>query len=35
MPILEYYEYCHRILTINGEQPPDLVTQEILAKLNC
>lgn len=35
MPIVEYYEYCHRLLTINGEQPPDLVTQEILEKLNC
>ncbi len=35
MPIIEYYEYCHRLLTINGEQPPDIVTQEILEKLNC
>ena len=33
VPMLEYYQYRNRLLTINGEQPPDLVTQEILSKI--
>jgi adenylate kinase len=32
--LLEYYDARHRLLTINGEQSPDLVEQEILRKLN-
>jgi len=33
VPMLEYYQYRNRLLTINGQQPPDLVTQEILSKM--
>ncbi len=33
IPILEYYGYCHRLLTINGNQSPEEVHQEILEKL--
>lgn len=33
LPILEYYNYCQRLLTINGEQSPDAVEQEIISKL--
>lgn len=34
IPLLEYYSYCHRLLTINGEQSPDAVAREIFDKLN-
>lgn len=34
VPILEYYNYCQRLLTINGEQAPNLVTQELMGKLS-
>lgn len=34
IPILEYYSYCNRLLTIQGEQSPDAVEQEIVDKLN-
>ena len=34
IPILEYYDYCQRLLTINGEQSPDVVEQEIMSNLS-
>lgn len=34
IPILEYYSYRHRLLSIDGEQSPDVVQQEIFAKIN-
>lgn len=34
MPILEYYERSERLLTVNGNQPPEQVHQEILKKLS-
>ncbi|MGK7873584.1 MAG: adenylate kinase family protein [Xenococcaceae cyanobacterium] len=34
IPILEYYDLRQRLLTIQADQPPDLVEQEILAQLN-
>jgi adenylate kinase len=33
IPILEYYSYRKRLLTINGDQSPEQVQQEILQKL--
>ncbi|WP_413200150.1 adenylate kinase family protein [Nostoc piscinale] len=30
IPILEYYDRRRRLLTINGDQPPDMVEQNIL-----
>ena len=33
IPILEYYGYRHRLLTINGDQSPEQVQQDILQKL--
>jgi len=33
IPILEYYEYRQRLLTINGDQSPLQVQQDILQKL--
>ncbi|NES21130.1 MAG: nucleoside monophosphate kinase [Symploca sp. SIO3E6] len=33
IPILEYYGYCHRLITINGNQSPEEVNQEILEKI--
>lgn len=33
VPILEYYGYRQRLLTINGNQPPDQVQQDILKLL--
>jgi adenylate kinase len=33
VPILEYYDYRHKLLTINGDQPPEQVQQNILTKL--
>ncbi len=33
IPMLEYYEYRQRLLTINADQSPDQVQQEILEKL--
>ncbi|MBE9045923.1 nucleoside monophosphate kinase [Pleurocapsales cyanobacterium LEGE 10410] len=34
VPILEYYDYCQRLLTIDGEQSPDAVTQELMSKVS-
>lgn len=34
IPMLEYYEYRQRLLTINADQTPDQVQEEILQKLN-
>lgn len=34
IPILEYYNYCHRLLTMDGKQSPDAVEQEIIKQLN-
>jgi len=34
MPMMEYYGWRQRLLKINGDQTPDLVQQEILAKLS-
>ena len=33
IPILEYYAYCQRLITVNGEQPPDKVVRDLLEKL--
>jgi adenylate kinase len=33
VPILEYYDYRQRLLTIDSDQPPEQVQQEILEKL--
>lgn len=33
VPILEYYEHRDRLLTVNGNQPPERVHQEIVEKL--
>ena len=33
VPILEYYQYSDRLLTIDGEQSPEVVTQEIARRL--
>ena len=34
IPLLDYYNYRCKLLTIDGEQTPEEVTQEILAKIN-
>ena len=34
IPILEYYEYCQRLLNIDGEQSVEGVEQEIVSKLS-
>jgi adenylate kinase len=34
VPILEYYEYRQRLITINGDQSPEQVEQDILVKVN-
>ncbi|HEY9652340.1 MAG TPA: nucleoside monophosphate kinase, partial [Coleofasciculaceae cyanobacterium] len=34
VPILEYYGYRKRLLTIDGNQSPEQVQQDILQKLN-
>ncbi|MGB3509028.1 MAG: adenylate kinase [Microcoleaceae cyanobacterium] len=34
IPILEYYEYRRRLLTIDGEQPATEVREQILQQLN-
>jgi adenylate kinase len=34
LPMLEYYEYRQRLLTINADQSPQQVQQEILQKLH-
>ncbi|MEM7761060.1 MAG: adenylate kinase [Cyanobacteria bacterium P01_A01_bin.40] len=34
VPILEYYEYRHQLLTINGEQAPDAVAEELISQLS-
>ena len=34
IPILEYYSYGNRLLTIKGEQSPNAVEQQILEKIN-
>ena len=33
VPILEYYQYSDRLLTIDGEQSPEVVSQEIARQL--
>jgi adenylate kinase family enzyme len=33
IPILEYYDHRHRLLTINGDQSPEQVQQNILTLL--
>jgi adenylate kinase len=33
IPILEYYDRCRRLLTINGDQMPDMVQQSIISLL--
>lgn len=33
VPILEYYDYCQRLLTIDGEPAPDIVARELISKL--
>ncbi len=33
VPILEYYDYSQRLITVNGEQFPDAVEQEILGAI--
>ncbi|MEQ9549116.1 MAG: adenylate kinase [Coleofasciculus sp. G3-WIS-01] len=33
VPILEYYDYRQKLLTINGDQPPEQVQQNMLHKL--
>ena len=33
IPILEYYEYRHKLLTINGDQSPEQVQQDLLKLL--
>jgi adenylate kinase len=34
IPIMEYYEHRQRLLTINGNQSPEQVKQDIMQKLN-
>ena len=34
VPILEYYRYSNRLLTIDGEKSPDVVEQKITEKIN-
>lgn len=34
IPMLEYYEYRQRLLRIDGNQPPDDVKRDILARLH-
>ncbi|MGK7934554.1 MAG: adenylate kinase [Xenococcaceae cyanobacterium] len=34
LPILEYYRYGNRLLTIDGEEYPDVVEQKITEKIN-
>jgi len=33
IPILDYYEYRHKLLTINGDQSPEQVQQDLLKLL--
>ncbi|MEG5135956.1 MULTISPECIES: adenylate kinase family protein [unclassified Microcoleus] len=33
IPLLDYYEYRHKLLTINGDQSPEQVQQDILKSL--
>lgn len=33
IPLLEYYEYCQRLITVHGENTPDQVFQEILTQI--
>ena len=33
VPILEYYHHSDRLLTIDGESNPEVVTQEIVTQL--
>ncbi|OCR02943.1 adenylate kinase [Oscillatoriales cyanobacterium USR001] len=33
IPILEYYEHRQKLLTVNGDQPPEQIHQEIVKKL--
>lgn len=34
IPLVEYYDYCRRLLTINGDQTPEKVQQDILNAIN-
>ncbi|MCY7381897.1 MAG: nucleoside monophosphate kinase [Microcoleus sp. CAN_BIN18] len=34
LPILDYYEYRNKLLTINGDRPPEEVQQDILKFVN-
>jgi adenylate kinase len=34
IPLVEYYDYCPRLLTINGDQTPEKVQQDILNAIN-
>ncbi|MEG4344538.1 nucleoside monophosphate kinase [Microcoleus sp. A003_D6] len=34
IPILDYYEHRHKLLTINGDQSPEQVQQDILKVVN-
>lgn len=34
VPLLEYYDYGQRLVTVNGEQSPDAVAQELFGKLD-
>lgn len=33
VPLLEYYSYCQRLITVNGEQSPDAVEAKIISLL--
>ena len=33
LPLLEYYDYCQRLLTIDGEKSPDEVKRSIILSL--
>ena len=33
LPLLEYYDYCQRLLTIDGEKSPDEVERSIILSL--
>ncbi|MEG3849272.1 nucleoside monophosphate kinase [Microcoleus sp. herbarium19] len=34
VPILDYYEYRNKLLTVNGDRPPEEVQQDILKVVN-
>ena len=33
VPLLEYYDYCQRLITVNGEQSADNIVRELLENL--